>query len=261
MPDYRFPPVFEVVLDVVPIDTLSEESLQALPAKLQPHFGPPQRIESSVLEIQVKADKSQNVSTQRAFQGWRFDAHPPSWVLQALRERFTLNYVRPVSPASPAYVGWEAIYARFLDTLGLLREHYSPLPLRRVGLRYINRLALPDRTPLSRWLNIGVQAPDLLGSVHAFQLKQTWGQVAGFEGLAATVNLAKVEDADAARAGLQTVVLDIDLFNLYPKDAPLFDELAQWFDLTHRAENQIFESFATDALRSLLEPVAANANR
>ena len=261
MPNYRDPAVVEVALDVVFHDGLADAALHALPRKLHPEFGTPQRAEDNELEIEVTPDGKQTVTTRRAFVGWRFETPNPKCVTQVARSQFALSYVRQHAPFGH-YIGWPAVFEKYTKLWSLVREDYQSLRPRRVGLRYINRVVVPNDTALENWLKVGMRAPDTLRNVFALQLRQTWEQIRDYEELAATINLAKVEpDAAMREHGRQAFVLDIDLFNLLPEKAPRFGELKEWFRRAHEAENLVFEACITDDLRAHFNSVTEHAIR
>ena len=51
------------------------------------------------------------------------------------------------------------------------------------------------------------------------------------------------------------VTLDIDVFNLWVRDAPDFDAVPGWFERAHLFENMIFERCVTEALAVQFQPV------
>ena len=51
------------------------------------------------------------------------------------------------------------------------------------------------------------------------------------------------------------VTLDIDVFNLWVRDAPDFDAVPEWFARAHLFENAVFESCIRDALAVQFQPM------
>ncbi|MBA3345904.1 MAG: TIGR04255 family protein [Gemmatimonadales bacterium] len=132
-----------------------------------------------------------------------------------------------------------------------MRHRWIP---KRVGLRYINRIAVPDGTPPEDWLALKLEAPSMLHSTWAFHLRQTWANIEGDEDLSASINLAKVAIDDPRYSeGHQGILLDIDVFNLWVRNAPALSAVPEWFQRAHPAENRIFEGCITDNLRNLFE--------
>jgi uncharacterized protein (TIGR04255 family) len=116
----------------------------------------------------------------------------------------------------------------------------------------LNRIAVPERSDVSQWFTLALNAPTFLTDVWTFNLRQTWASLAGYGDLSATLGLAKIEiDEPRLKEGHQGILFDIDIFNLWPQTAPSFDDLPEWFHRAHEAENQVFETCIKDPLRQI----------
>jgi uncharacterized protein (TIGR04255 family) len=97
---------------------------------------------------------------------------------------------------------------------------------------------------------VGMQAPEPLDQAVTFTSRGTWPRVQGFDKLGASIGVYTIEIEDPKlKPGNVGVLLDIDVFNLREVDAPTMDQVVDWFNRAHRAENFIFEASVTDSLR------------
>lgn len=250
--EYRNPPVHEVILDVQFQRTLDEKILRELRERFTESF--PQAEQQNLMQMQLVVGPTGQAfqSSASQFGGWLLKGRDPRWVLQTGQAAVTLHAVRPGPWPGGEYVGWSAIFERFLEVFSSLADAYRPLEPKRVGLRYLNRIAVPERGDLSQWFTLTLNAPDFLTDVWSFNFRQTWSSLAGYSDLSATLGLAKIEiEEPRLREGHQGILFDIDIFNLWPQTAPSFDDLPVWFGRAHEAENQVFESSIKDPLRQI----------
>jgi uncharacterized protein (TIGR04255 family) len=168
-----------------------------------------------------------------------------------MRHQVSMNVVRSEKWPTGEYVGWEAIEGRFGELWTRVASHYARLEPKRVGLRYLNRMAVPQSSELAELVAVHLSAPEMLADPFAFQWSQTWARVDGNADLAATVNLAKIEIEDRAVAiGNEGILLDIDVFNLQIRHAPALADIMSWLRRAHLVENRLFEAIISDQLRS-----------
>lgn len=247
---YRNPSVHEVVLDISFDGELSDNELDQVPDALGNQFGDRHRLEQKSVTVQTGPSLPPEVHSESAFVGWRFETKTPRWVLVPSRSRLTMHMLRSESWPSGEYVGWDTIKDRFFFVLDRLGPLYTELQPRRVGLRYLNRFAVAEGSALEDWLTIGVRAPEPVRKLWNFQLRNTWAEISGHPGFSATVNLAKIKVPETGSSGKYGVLLDIDVFNLFPSDAPAYSGLTSWFREAHEAENELFEACITENLRT-----------
>jgi uncharacterized protein (TIGR04255 family) len=246
--EYANPPVHEVIVDVQFQRSLDEKPLRELRNRLAESF--PQAEQQNLMQMQVAFGPGgqgyQNTLSQ--FGGWLF--RNEGWVLQVGPMALTLHFVRPGPWPVGKYVGWAAIYRKYLELHTTLADVYGPLEPKRAGVRYLNRIAIPQAEDVSQWLEFKLKAPDVLHDLYTFNLRQTWARAGEDDDVSATVGLAKIDigDPDIA-AQNQGVLLDIEVFNLWIEKAPMYEKLPDWFERAHQVENEIFEGCITDPLR------------
>lgn len=251
---YRNPSVHEVVADVLFDTELGDKEFGELPARLEAAHGKPLPLELQTLGVVSAPGSPAQLQFAKALAGWQFvEGEAPKWFLRVQKNRFTLNMARSDSWPKGHYVGWEAVLARlrtFIDSLGA----YSGLAARRLGLRYINRFSIPASSPLSDWCYVQPVLPAPLSGKLGTSVRTTVAELPGHERFSATISLVQ-EDGRRGndREGELPFLLDIDVFNLQPGDAPRFDRFIEWFEDAHSAENAVFELCITDKLRQRFE--------
>lgn len=248
---YRLPPVHEVILDVQFSRSIKDEHLREIQTRLSEHFESVQQ--QNVVQLQLgvgpEGQGFQNAASQ--FAGWLCSSHVKDWVFQAGLAAYTLHAVRPGPWPTGSYVGWGTIFARFQELHERLSDAYGGLEPKRVGLRYLNRIAIPAADDISSWFQFSVRAPGCLHELYTFNIRQTWARAGDNADISASVGLAKIEIGDPVVATAnQGILLDIDVFNLGIERAPTYDSLAEWFDRAHDVENDIFEGCISPALRT-----------
>lgn len=81
--------------------------------------------------------------TQRQTAGWRFRSEDASWIVSMMPDNVALETSR--------YEHWEDFRTRLDDVLAATHEHLKPVFEQRLGLRYVNQLALPEVRQAADW--------------------------------------------------------------------------------------------------------------
>jgi uncharacterized protein (TIGR04255 family) len=248
---YLNPPAHEVILDLQFHQELDDEPVQELRSQLAGQFGFDEVMEVTGSEIMMAVGASeQSHRVRKRFEGWSFRTAPRAWMLNARKKQLTLHVVRAGKWPRGRYVGWQQIRNRYAALYEALENTYSKLDIRRAGLRYLNRIAVPHGDDLDDWFTLRFTQPSCLDGLYSFDHKQTWASAGADDGIGVTLRLAmiQIEDAELAREHVG-VLLDIDVFNLFIKDAPAHEEVLGWYERAHAAENAIFEASVTDLAR------------
>lgn len=247
---FRNPPVHEVIL-TLQVEARAELKELDSAAKLlsEPLFLAPERVEAHQVEIAGTPTGEAGARVRREVMGWAFKTPGPTKVVQVTRDALTIHAVRPGAwPVGP-YQGWDVNGPWAFGVFRELAPIYEARGSRRAALRYLNRIALPDRTDPRDWFTILPPAPRGLSEPTAFQFGQTWERVQEHENLSATVRLVKIaiDDPDLQKDH-QGALLDIEVFTRRGEKAPSYDALPTWFNEAHDLENVIFESCLTTRL-------------
>src|SRR2546425_4198343 len=148
----RNPPVHEVIIDVQFQRTVDEKPLRELRERLAASF--PKVDQQNLMVLQMGMDFSGQASQGGVsqFAGWLARDEGLGWVLQTAPAAFTLHLVRPGAWPAGKYMGWSAIYARFRELHQSLADVYGQLELKRAGVRYLNRIAIPQGEAVAKWV-------------------------------------------------------------------------------------------------------------
>ena len=207
----------------------------------------PETQSHSSLHFKVDADEQRvaQVSEERA----RFVRRDGTALVQVAQHLLAVNHLRP-------YPGW-ADYRRLVgDTLSVYRKVAAPDALERLGLRYINRIAVPfdeqDFT-LNDYIKAVPQVPEAIPRRlyrHFMRLEVAFDTPPGIL-LLQSGSMPPDED------GQIPLVLDIE-FATKEGEAPALDACAEWLDGAHEQVSRAFEACLGEKSRPLFEEGAAD---
>ncbi len=155
MEQFKNPPIQEALLDIqvaLPADA-TVETLKNFHAGLETRF--PERKEriSWLQGFQISAPgDSHAVSSPRSVDGYLFVSNAEAKIVQARRDGFTFNKLRP-------YSNWETFNTEAKELWELYVALARPASVQRVALRYLNRITLP--LPLRDLRDYCLLFPDL----------------------------------------------------------------------------------------------------
>jgi len=248
---YRNPPVHEVVIDIQFLSDAPPAEVSRIPALLAESFGVATKSVEKSFQLGVGPAGSDMVtSSEERFAGWRFEEKGENiWVLSCGPRRIGLNCARSVPWPQGPYAGWESIRGRFSRALDLTQSVYQA-PIRKVAVRYINRILVPHDTQIEQWFSIGMKGPPQAVAVHTFDLNQTWVCApGGQDGHSLHLRFARIDPPPQDQESV-ALMLDIEVFNLLVSRAPDLRNVKQWIDRAHEIENDTFESSITESLRT-----------
>ena len=157
-----------------------------------------------------------------------------------------INHLKPYPDP-----GWETFSPLIERALQTYREVAAPTGIHRIGLRYINRVELPDeRVELEEYFEfypfIGKQLPqDFTAFFVGVQVPYEEGRD--------TLKLQLTSISPEA-PGQLAFLLDLDYFLSIPGEVAL-DEAAQWIYAAHEHLEGAFEASIKDALRERFKEV------
>lgn len=247
---YNKPPVVEAIIDIQ-VDFAkappSIDALASLGAQLAGDY--PIREELRSFGIEVNVESGTEVKTTREQVGFRYRNAQKDRVVQ-LRTNGML-FSRIPSAAHP-YDEWDVSFKETQRIWPSLKSTLSPSQVRRVGVRYINRIRLPaGANTLDQFFEA---RPSLPGSVPlAIQsfIMRLEVPLPGVTNGMLVIGQGTANDANTP-AGHTDVLLDLDVIRNVDiactnDDAELWALLA---DL-HSRENDLFEAFITQSTRAL----------
>lgn len=205
----------------------------------------PHREQRSVQELQVTQEP----------QGFRQELRVAERVLLFSQDRKLLVQLGPrllVVNALKPYPAWQGFKPRIEKAWDRLQEIIDVQGLERIGLRYINRIELPETEAVVELGNyfdfhitIGPRLPRVMASFIAgaeFSYKEGRDR-------------CRVQLTPATGSGEKSaVILDIDYFLVRPRAVEVSDAL-EWVEEAHTQVEEIFEGCITDRLRERFEEV------
>lgn len=246
---YRNPPVHEVILTLQFQARAGLTDLEGAAKLLSEPLLQPERVETHQVELLGTPTGEAGARVRREVVGWAFKTPGPTKVVQATRDSLSVHAVRPGRWPVGRYPGWDVNSPWALGVFRELAPIYAALGPSRASLRYLNRIAIPERTDLREWFTIVPPSPHGLSDVQVFQFGQTWDRVQDHDDLSTTVRLVKIAiDEPDIQKDHQGALLDIEVFTRRGEKAPSFGALPEWFDAAHDVENSIFEKSITPRL-------------
>lgn len=246
-PKYGYSPIIEVVCEFrfEPGEPWDLTVPGLVYQKLKDVF--PKKVTRSRLDIDVPS------TGRRAQRTWfpgnfvQFQQPRGKALVQLARNLISVNHLKP-------YPKWE----KFLPLIRLGYDAYcevaSPAGLRRVGLRYINRIELPGKTiefedyfDFRPFLGAGLPQ-DFVSFLLAVETP--------FEDERDILRLQFRPDSEQPESK-SAVVLDLDYILVRPKDITL-DKSFDWLEEAHGHLETAFEGCITDKLRELFRKKGAH---
>ena len=182
--------------------------------------------------------------------GFRFDNADSTDIISLTTNAFAYSRLAP-------YTGWAKFSAAALGAYLELRKEIGFNALKRIGVRYINRLDVPlvPNLPIKieHYLNIEPKFPDAIPMLQAFTM-QTVHELPQI-GCAATINVGSVASLLPEHTAF---LLDIDIGrnNSVPQS---HSDIRGQLDIMRIEKNRVFEVCVTDAARELLTNVSPTA--
>lgn len=154
----RNAPIVEMVLDI-DCDLGPHFDVVTAAAAIRPRFAQRYPIETKQYAenylIEQSEQGTQISPSAREVQSVRFHSHDRTQLVQVRASGYSFNRLAP-------YEGFDALRAEVTDTWTHYRGVVAPLAIRRVSLRYINRIVIPHenrRLDLKQYFRTGPRLP------------------------------------------------------------------------------------------------------
>lgn len=229
---YQRAPVVEAVLEFLFDVVLSKNDLERISKKLTVQF--PRVQDQSKFAV---AFSPTGVNINQSPYGYKLSSTNDLKIVILRPEGIAVSVLAP-------YSGWNELKSQGESVLKAANKVTGRRQIRRVGVRYINRLDIPSKdVDLSEWLNLQVAIPQNLGSILSeFSARVV---VPSSDGLTTILSFATVPSPLADNT---SVMLDIDVFS--ERDIPLADqEFWNFVDILRKKKNSVFENCVTDRMR------------
>lgn len=237
---YHSPPIVEAVCefqfaerdwDMTVLGLMYQEIREQFPLKRQ----------LQGIEWELQAEKGQiNQRVAGASPRMQFLRSDERALIQVGPGLLSINHLNP-------YPHWGVFRQMIFDTLSAYRRVAQPTSPKRIGLRYINRIDLPDdTTQISNYLRIGPQLPPgVRNEISSLVLRVEVPHLDDNGALLLT--LASVPEQ---AVGKHSIVLDLDFITVGTGGLS-FDVAEQWVETAHTRIEDTFEACLTDKLREV----------
>lgn len=204
----------------------------------------PKRRSAKVVSLSLSPQKEgieQEVQTEERVRFLREDENA---LIQVGRCFLAINHLEP-------YSSWHE-FLRLIE-LGLTayREIAAPKRIRRIGLRYINRIEIPEKSiELEDYFHFRpFVGPELLQDIDAF----ICGIQVPFEGSRDTLKL-QLTSTTTKDPNITAAILDLDYFLVKP-GAVVLDNVLEWVDAAHERVVECFEASIAERLKERFKEV------
>jgi uncharacterized protein (TIGR04255 family) len=238
--NYKRPPITEAVIEVQFANPIDLKIIDDSKGIFEKHFPGLNTIAVTSL---VPVPNAPAPAIIHSHTGFRMDNADSTDIISFTTTAFAYSRLAP-------YHGWAAFSAAALDWYGRLRKKIGFVPLKRVGLRYLNRLDIPvaPMTPirLEDFITVEPRYPESeLPVLQAFTMQTIHALPA--TGCVATITVASAVSPVPSHAG---IIVDIDVAR--NESVPQSEDDIEILLETMRLEkNRIFELCITDATREL----------
>lgn len=238
---YSKAPLTKAVLDIR-VELPSEIALQDLSrVQIGEEERYPQREDNVIVVGKMSVGHQVGASTQQTQNGYRFVSHDNRQIFQARLDGFTFSRLSPCE-------NWES----FRNEARRLWEAYRPIAkpknIKRIALRYINRLDIP--LPIKDFKDylrtIPEISPDMSQGLSGYFMQLQLPQ----PDLEAMLHLNQTLIPPPS-PNLVSVVLDFDLFckdNVPSEDKDIWKK----FEILRKRKNEVFEACITNKTRRLI---------
>ena len=207
----------------------------------------PKKREQRAYEIALQeGPKEAKHSLRQELARMQFLREDESALMQIGHDILAVNHLRP-------YPSWPNLRALIGRILNAYRKVASPKGFHRIGLRFINRLEIPEKSPfeIEDYLTAIPAIPRNLPQTFARWLQRTDLPFEEIDGML-TLQTASVVDSEPADSTV--FMLDLDCWTVEPGKIEL-DQAMDWVERAHAKVEEAFEASITDKARSLFQEV------
>ncbi len=241
---YTRAPIVEAIIDVrcdLPPETVLSD-LATVPAE---GFGSPEQTYTvtGLLDVRPDGVESRTVNEQT---GYIFRSHDNRRIIQSRLDGFSFAHLAP-------YERWDRLYSDAERHWLRYRDAARPLRVRRLGVRYVNRLeVLGEPIEIADYLRTAVDVSPYLPQMVQGYFLQVILPLSRFRATTAITSAVAPPSAPTQTA----LILDIDTWQ--ELDVDLSEDgasqaIAEGLASLREAKNYVFEACITDATRRLIE--------
>ena len=241
---YRKPPVIEALCEIYFADSTWDDTIPgAFYERVKDEF--PKKQQREIQEAQIALGRgTASAGVQRLPPWMQFASEKGDLMIQVSENLLVVNQLRPYSH----FAAWESVVYR---ALAVYNEVALPQRAARVGLRYINRIEIPEtRFAMEDYFTIYPQLPKSLGDTHGpFLVRVEIPQAEQRHVVLITFGTDSLSEPKKEKQ-----VFMLDLYDIATLDVPPDEiELKKQIQQAHDNVVMAFEDSITDRLRTLLE--------
>jgi len=237
------PPITEALIDiqVEPVSSLTVSLIEEAYSTFSDRYPNKRSLKSGSLKFKMDVEHGPSTETiDEGLVGYHFLSQKEDKIIQFRQNGFTFNRLAP-------YDNWGSIVDEVKTYWPIFKTTINPVIIKRIALRYINRIEIPLGAELSKYFYGAPIIPEgLPKSIEKFITRTT---VKDSEiNLSANITLA-YEGVNKYKKA--SILLDIDVFEVLNIDIKEDENLWVKFDKFHDFKNNIFFKSVTD---KALEP-------
>lgn len=165
---YKSPPITEAVIGITFSAPIKQSDIESVLKKFAASYPDSQTITTNVVSVDFGTDQT-NIPTTDVNKsiGHRLSTSDMTEILLLLPTSFTISQL-------PPYQGWDTFQSRFIRDWNVLRRVTGFQTIKRVGVRYINRIDIPATKSVfeyEKYLNVYPKMPELLNPLEAYAIQ------------------------------------------------------------------------------------------
>lgn len=204
----------------------------------------PKKKQQNVIEMEVRADQEITQSVKGGIARMQFLRGDERALVQVGPNLLAVSHLKP-------YPTWNKFQEMVINGLAVYRKVASPKALRRIGLRYINRLEIPQpQIKIEDYILAIPNIPEPVPQIFATWLQRVEVPFIDANGLMIIQSgLLKQDDPNSV-----VFVLDLDFVTLNVRKIHL-DNTIEWVTQAHDEIEKTFEACITDKTRAFFKEV------
>jgi uncharacterized protein (TIGR04255 family) len=240
-------PVVEMIVDIdcdFPSTILLAEMEEAISVKLKPNYPIVRRRMVQRHQVKTHQDKAPEIKVSGALQALQLVSKDEKQLIQFRENGFSFNRLAP-------YTSFDEYLPEIHDSWLSFSEIMSPSKIRKLGIRFINRILLPIEgnggINLDRYLKTRPKLPRNCNLGFSTFVEQ-------FSAITEDIHKHYVNVTIAARAVEENkipLVVDIDVFNPDYSDSLSWDEINNQLALFRSLRNNVFNNIVTEECKKL----------
>jgi uncharacterized protein (TIGR04255 family) len=236
-------PIVEALVDlrVSPADGLSLEQLARVHGAVASDYPIRKTRHLARGKLDLSDVTTPMASAESRVDGYRLESEDGLRVFQTQLEGFTFSWLRP-------YRNWTALRAEAQRLWDVYVSELAPTSVKRIALRYINRIPLPASGKLDDWF---VTRPEL-GNGMPFVSDLFMRLVLPIPDVNGFAIITQATDGSDESPSSFPIILDIDIFR-EGSFAPVGTDLWEILDRFREEKNRLFFGSITDETRRLFE--------